>query len=552
MDINPTIQPMQDAIDALYKKLRDQQAGAKMHAEVSANGAGPSPSADDNLIIEKALGAKNGEKFAALWSGDTSNYPSRSEADLAFCRIVAFFTQHEDQIDRLYRQSGLMREKWERADYRSSTIDLAIRTACEHWGGVSAESSNGQPGEDTSNPDGVLEDERHTSGNSDTPPMTLADIEQCFQKWLGDDLDLGLIRTELGAIAANLIEGADAVWLMEIGGSGWGKTEHLQSASGLPFVHMAATLTEAALLSGTPRKDKAKEAKGGLLREIGEFGVLILKDFTSILSMHRDGRAAVLAALREIYDGHWARYIGVDGGRKLEWRGKLGIIAGVTNTIDRHHTVITTMGERFVFYRITPPDEERQALQALANVGKEKIMRAELMQAVTSLFASIDPPTAAAKLSGAEKRQLIAWARLAARSRSPIERDPINKHEIELIPDPEAPARLTQILLRLFTGMLAIGVPRADAWQHLKKVAFDSMPAIRCRVLEFLIISGTPERATTDIATSLGYPTDTAKRALEDLTAHGMLQRRSQGQGKADLWCLSPLATTLLNTTATG
>mgnify|MGYP003466777145 CR=1 FL=1 len=41
-----------------------------------------------------------------------------------------------------------------------------------------------------------------------------------------------------------------------------------------------------------------------------------LKDFGSILSMHRDARGAVLAALREIYDGSWSRSIGVDGGRR--------------------------------------------------------------------------------------------------------------------------------------------------------------------------------------------------------------------------------------------
>jgi len=42
------------------------------------------------------------------------------------------------------------------------------------------------------------------------------------------------------------------------------------------------------LLSGTPTKEKAADARGGLLREIGAFGYLVLKDFTSILSMHRD------------------------------------------------------------------------------------------------------------------------------------------------------------------------------------------------------------------------------------------------------------------------
>ena len=68
------------------------------------------------------------------------------------------------------------------------------------------------------------------------------------------------------------------------------------------------------------------------------------------------------------------------------------------------------------------------------------------------------------------------------------------------------------------------------------------MPAIRCKVLQFLLYSKDPQRSTTDIATNLGYPTETARRALEDLAAHNILTRTSQGKGKPDLWTLSTLA----------
>src|SRR5262245_3493406 len=43
--------------------------------------------------------------------------------------------------------------------------------------------------------------------------------------------------------------------------------------------------------------------QGGLLRQIGDFGILALKDFGSILSMRPDAKAELLAALRELYDG---------------------------------------------------------------------------------------------------------------------------------------------------------------------------------------------------------------------------------------------------------
>src|SRR5262245_15298616 len=108
----------------------------------------------------------------------------------------------------------------------------------------------------------------------------------------------------LGATAANYLDG-DPVWLGLIGPPSSAETELLNSTSSLPEVVPAATITEAGLLSGIPKKQYDKGARGGLLREIGPFGILMLKDFGSILSMSRDQSGAVLAALREIYDGRW-------------------------------------------------------------------------------------------------------------------------------------------------------------------------------------------------------------------------------------------------------
>lgn len=72
--------------------------------------------------------AKNGDKFIALYdNGDISGYSSESEADLALCNALAFFTGgNEAEIDRLFRQSKLYREKWEREDYREATIQKAV------------------------------------------------------------------------------------------------------------------------------------------------------------------------------------------------------------------------------------------------------------------------------------------------------------------------------------------------------------------------------------------------------------------------------------------
>jgi hypothetical protein len=70
------------------------------------------------------------DRFRRLFSeGDTSDYDhDQSRADLALlCGLVKAGVQDPDQLDRLYRQSALMREKWDREDYRGATMDKGPR-----------------------------------------------------------------------------------------------------------------------------------------------------------------------------------------------------------------------------------------------------------------------------------------------------------------------------------------------------------------------------------------------------------------------------------------
>ncbi|NUB91084.1 hypothetical protein HT576_08630 [Haloterrigena sp. SYSU A121-1] len=89
----------------------------------------------DAELLKKAINASNADKFRALWNGDTSGYPSHSEADLALCNLLAYWTGGDQQrIERLFSKSGLVREKWqERPDYRERTIKKAVRDVTDYY-----------------------------------------------------------------------------------------------------------------------------------------------------------------------------------------------------------------------------------------------------------------------------------------------------------------------------------------------------------------------------------------------------------------------------------
>lgn len=92
----------------------------------------------DRELIDRALMSRQGAKFGRLWSGDTSGYTSRSEADLALCSMLAFWTGNDPaRIERLFSSSGLVREKWvNREDYRQATIRRAVSTTSETFLGA--------------------------------------------------------------------------------------------------------------------------------------------------------------------------------------------------------------------------------------------------------------------------------------------------------------------------------------------------------------------------------------------------------------------------------
>jgi hypothetical protein len=463
---------------------------------------------------------KTGAHFDRLWNGDLSDHGGdESAADLALCNYLRFYSGDRGQVERLWGNSALgRRDKWQRQDYRAWTLDKAMRG--DVYTPPPPVGTNGRA---------------HPAPAAD--PVTLAQVVATFQQWLYLE-DLGPVYAALAAVAANRMAG-DPVWLMIVGASSGGKTEIINAITKEPDVHPAATLTEAALLSGTPKRDKAAGAKGGLLRQIGDFGILAVKDFTSILSMNRDPRAMLLAALREIFDGAWTRHVGIDGGVTLAWQGKIGLLAGCTAAIDSYHQVVATMGERFLLYRLPEIDAREQARRALRNTGREREMRAALAGAVSGLFASLTLPESAPELEDDETDRLVALASLAARSRSGVERDSRTR-EIELILDPEAPARIAQTLRRLYGGLLVIGLDRPTAWKCVAKIGLDCMPKLRRGVFDALAaVAPDTWLGTSALAAHVAYPTITARRGLEDLMVHGVVERQEEPRGGSHLWRLT-------------
>lgn len=89
-------------------------------------------SLSDDEILNAARNSRNGMLFSELYAGNwQSKYESQSEADMAFCSMLAFWFQKDaEKMDAIFRRSGLMRDKWNReqsgSTYGAITLQRAI------------------------------------------------------------------------------------------------------------------------------------------------------------------------------------------------------------------------------------------------------------------------------------------------------------------------------------------------------------------------------------------------------------------------------------------
>jgi P4 family phage/plasmid primase-like protien len=120
------IEPRQSELNALHARIFPTKKSAPAAAPVAL-------SFSDSELLEKAFAAKNGRKIRSLYGGDATAYGSASEAESAFCCCLAFYTRDAAQITRLWKSSGLMREKANRDDYVQRTIANALATVTESY-----------------------------------------------------------------------------------------------------------------------------------------------------------------------------------------------------------------------------------------------------------------------------------------------------------------------------------------------------------------------------------------------------------------------------------
>lgn len=367
--------------------------------------------------------------------------------------------------------------------------------------------------------------------------MKLKEIKDLYNQtyFMIDDMVIDLI---LAVTLGGKMPG-DPIWLMIIGGSSSGKSELINIVGEIDFVHQISNLTENSFLSGVGRNGDDHS----LLHQIGTSGVIVMKDFTSILSMRDDKKDIILGQMREIFDGYITKKT---GNRKEidEWRGKLNFIGGVTDTIYSKTEKSSAMGPRFINY-VMPSLDREQRLKMLkaasknANDIKQKRISIQLMvkefieekiKNIPEILDEIDPEF---------NDILMILSDFIALARTPTERD--YKGVLNLINSPEMAPRIYGQFYKLAQYFMYLNdtIELSDEHKNvIIKLCLDSLPKQRRLTLR--------ELARYDYVTPKGlghilrYPTKTTRIWLEDLNALGVCERMSLSVNSADCFVINP------------
>lgn len=176
-----TVEPRQPELDGFLTKYLPQRETASSERPHLALGNDIS----DDALLQKMFAAKNGAKVQALYQGGASGYASHSEADLALCSHLVWWTNGDaNRVDPLFRRSSLMRNKWDERRGQHTYGERTIAYLLEDFAG-------GYTGGPSMTAALDAEDEWDTPSllPDSMPPVDALDVDQLpepFSDWLLD------------------------------------------------------------------------------------------------------------------------------------------------------------------------------------------------------------------------------------------------------------------------------------------------------------------------------------------------------------------------------
>jgi hypothetical protein len=355
-------------------------------------------------------------------------------------------------------------------------------------------------------------------------PVSCEDVYKVFQKHLHIP-DTALLDVIFGTVLANRLPG-DPLWMFIVAPPGATKTEPLLAFTGANCIEILSTLTPHTLISGT---NFGAGGDPSLIPKLDKL-VLIIKDFTTILTLPEQERDEIFGILRDAYDGECSKPFG--NGIFRKYKSKFGIIAAVTPIIELFTEDHAALGERFLRWRNYVPKglaARRVYIQkAIDNVGKEIEMRAELVE-IAHKTIHADYTDLTPSVPDEIQDRIICLAQLVAILRGTVNREKYTK-EVTFKPFIELGTRLSKQLYKLALGVGMFHQCKEcgdNEYDIVVSVARCSVPHRLLEALSYVYSQGETGATTMDVVKDVGLPVSTCQMLMENLCLLGATYKKS-------------------------
>ncbi|MFB6185609.1 MAG: hypothetical protein ABEI86_01925 [Halobacteriaceae archaeon] len=350
------IETRQNALDSIYAEhLATEEKGEEDggDSEQTISDSSRSSVLSDEQLLKKARNAKKGEKFQRLWNGDSKEYESPSEEDIALCSRLAYWSNGDrKQIDRLFRRSNLMRSKWDEQrgeqTYGELTIENALETVNERYNPTNMQNSSDSLFGSGST---IGQNRNEQQDESETYPQSLEKVKKVVVEEF-DQETWKATEAVLSAHATLLLSGSTGTGLVIVGPSSSGKTTVLEFIEGdNDMVYRSDDVTPSAFVSHDASKEEDELADIDLIPRIKQ-KTLLSRDMATWFAGEQEDIRKRMSIMTNLLDGDgYTRDSGTHGKRGYTGRKfRFNYIGASTPLPTRAWKVMGNVGARLVFY----------------------------------------------------------------------------------------------------------------------------------------------------------------------------------------------------------
>lgn len=357
--------------------------------------------------------------------------------------------------------------------------------------------------------------------------------------------DRGVVRMVAASVIANQLSGGKRkpVWVVFVAPPGGGKSDVTGTITGIQkydtitketgkLCEEISDLTTASFASGMNLNSGETSM---IMRMNKDGGMLVFKDFTTLLSKRADDLGAIMSYLREIYDGKFEKKFG--NGKVVSWEGKVGLIASCTTIIYHKLPELSVMGDRMMMYQVEQPDrlEVQEKIWANEDAGIDggDEMGVAMKQYVEDVIDFIEKNKTlidGMKIDNETRKEFGEVANFTTIARSGVVWN-YKKDTIAFVPDPEMPTRVLRQLIAFANSLMVMNMAEGASGaltdndkQLIYKLAFDSIPSQRRTVIR--TIGSYSMGATLDgVADKIGMQHEAVKIWIDELVSVGILER---------------------------